>query len=152
LEYSAKQYGLVYNGLYGNGTICQRRNWYTLCAITDSINLHNALVPCHDFEHSKIQFSQSTMGVALSYNNTLSTAGERIYHAHGRDIQGRRLSSIVARIVAFLACIRKPWILAETSTILINVVQGFPQSSEINSENLPQILKLCHDHFFPCSF
>jgi len=26
------------------------------------------------------------MEVALSYNNTLSTAGERIYYAHGRDV------------------------------------------------------------------
>jgi hypothetical protein len=53
-----------------------------VCSITDSINLQTALVPCHDFEHPKIQFSQSTTEVPLSFNNTLSTAGERIPNAH----------------------------------------------------------------------
>lgn len=53
-----------------------------MCSITDSINLQTALVPCHDFEHPKIQFSQSTTEVPLSFNNTLSTAGERIPNAH----------------------------------------------------------------------
>ena len=43
----------------------------------------------------------------MSYDNTLSTAGERINYAHGTDIYGRRVSSIVARILAFLACIRE---------------------------------------------
>jgi hypothetical protein len=67
------------------------------------------------------------MEVPLSFNNTLSTAGERIYNAHGKYIYGSGVSGTLARI------------LVETSIIMIKVIHDFPKSFDTNAENVPQI-------------